>query len=196
MADVQKLMENLKKEGFETSCFETKTQALEYLCEKIKGCSVAFGGCQTAKEMNLYEHLEPNNKVIWHWMGDEQKDAAFSDVYITSANGVAETGELVNIDGTGNRVASTMFGHKKVYYIIGVNKIEPDLHKAIWRARNIAAPLNARRLERKTPCTASEELKCFDCNSPDRICRGMVIQMEKMKSCECEVVIINESLGM
>ena len=79
-------------------------------------------------------------------------EATSAEVYISSLNGVSENGELINIDGGGNRVASTLYGHKKVYFIIGENKIAPDYDAALWRARNIAAPLNAKRLEKRTPC--------------------------------------------
>ena len=117
-------------------------------------------------------------------------------MYISSANGVAETGELVNIDGTGNRVAATLYGPEKVYFIVGINKLTPTLEAAIWRARNIASPLNAKRLGRKTPCALSEVMKCYDCQSPERICRGMTIHMGPMKGVgETIVVLIDEELG-
>ena len=72
-----------------------------------------------------------------------RKAAMQTDVYLTSANALAETGEIINIDGVGNRVASTLFGHEKVYYVIGENKLESDFEKAVARARNIAAPQRA-----------------------------------------------------
>ena len=109
---------------------------------------------------------------------------------------MAKTGEIVNIDGMGNRIASTVFGHKKLYFIVGKNKIADDLDGAIWRARNIAAPLNAKRFNVKTPCVAHGGGKCFDCKSPERICNGMVITMGKMSGVgEMEVVLIGEELG-
>ena len=91
-------------------------------------------------------------------------------------------------------VASTLFGHKKVYFIIGVNKIAPDYDAALWRARNIAAPMNAKRLEKKTPCVQTG--RCMNCSSPERICRGLVVLWEKPFAIEeMEVVIVNQSLG-
>lgn len=122
--------------------------------------------------------------------------SAQAQVYLTSANGVAETGEIINIDGTGNRIAAAQYGREKVYIIIGVNKIAPDFESALWRARNIAAPLNAKRLDRKTPCALSSEMKCYDCDSPERICRGLSVFYRKLNGVkDCEVVIINEELG-
>ena len=133
--------------------------------------------------MGLSEELSKNNEVYWHWITPGPatlESASKAEVYITSANGLSETGEIVNIDGSGNRVASTLYGHDTVYFICGINKLEPDLDAAIHRARNIASPLNARRLERKTPC-ATGELKCHDCSSPDRICKGLVVLWKKTK---------------
>ena len=91
-------------------------------------------------------------------------------------------------------MSSSLYGHKKVYFIVGVNKLEPTLEKAMWRARNIASPKNAQRLNRKTPCAAKGD-RCYDCNSPERICNGFVIHARKMSSCEMEIVFVNEPLG-
>ena len=116
-------------------------------------------------------------------------------IYICPLNGVAETGELVNIDGGGNRLASGLFGHEKVYFIIGVNKIAPDLNGAVWRARNIAGPKNARRLEKKTPCAVHAD-HCYDCKSPERICAAMTIYWRKPAlTPEMEIVIVDQELG-
>ena len=117
-----------------------------------------------------------------------------TDIYLTSANGVAETGEIINIDGTGNRVSSTLYGHKKVYFVIGINKIAPDYEKALWRARNIASPKNAQRIGVNTPCAAKGD-KCYDCKSPQRICNALVVLWRKPKAFQAEVVIVGEELG-
>ncbi len=115
-------------------------------------------------------------------------------MYISSLNGVSENGELINIDGGGNRAASTLYGHRKVYFLVGSNKIAPDYEAALWRARNIAAPLNARRLEKKTPCVRTG--RCMNCSSPERICRALVVLWEKPALIdEVEVVLIDQSLG-
>ena len=107
---------------------------------------------------------------------------------------MAETGELVNIDGTCNRIASSVYGHKRVYFVVGVNKIEPDYDRALWRARNVAAPKNAQRLGRKTPCAVKAD-RCYDCKSPERICRGLVVLWEAVANMEMEVVLIDQDLG-
>jgi len=200
MANVEKLKENLERNGFVVSYYETAAEATAALKEAIKGKTVGFGGSCTLRDMGLFEALSEENQVFWHWkqqpMNEIRSKANAADVYLTSLNGVAETGELINIDGDGNRLAATTFGDKKVYFIIGVNKIAPDFHSALHRARNIAAPLNARRLNKETPCAMGSEVKCYDCSSPNRICKGMTVLYKKMGGVtEMEVMIINEELG-
>ena len=200
MANVQKLKENLERNGFVVSYYETAAEATAVLVESIKGKTVGFGGSCTLRDMGLFEALSENNQVFWHWkqqpMNEIRSKANAAEVYLTSLNGVAETGELINIDGDGNRLAATTFGDKKVYFIIGVNKIAPDFHSALNRARNIAAPLNARRLNKETPCAMGNEVKCYNCQSPNRICKGITILERKLGGVtEMEVMIINEELG-
>ena len=198
--DIESVLGNLKKHGFHALWFETKEEAAQYLCDEIKGSSVGFGGSVTAQAMGLYEKLGECNEVFWHWCaqdrGEAQKKAAAAKVYILSANALSETGEIVNIDGNGNRLASAFYGHERVVFVVGVNKIVPDLSAAIDRARNIASPLNARRLQRKTPCALSEPMRCHNCSSPERICSGMSILYERMWSTpQMDVLLINEELG-
>ena len=117
-----------------------RQEAADYLDPQIDGTTVGIGGSMTVKAMGLYPRLSAHNQVIWHWEGAICAEAATTEVYLTSANGVAETGELINIDGNCNRVASSVYGHKRVYYVVGINKIEPDYDRALWRARNVAPP--------------------------------------------------------
>lgn len=194
--DTEKLLANLSSHRFSAKYFDTAKAAADYLSAELKGEKIGFGGSMTAQEMGLYELLGKENEVLWHWKNPADKERFHEfTTYITSANAVSETGELVNIDGTGNRVSATLYGAKKVFFVCGKNKITPDLSSAIERARNVAAPLNAKRLNRKTPCAVTG--KCADCNSPERICAAMVIHMRPMMSAErTEVIIIGEELGM
>ena len=195
MADFNKLRANLERNGFAVSCFETAQQAADYLDAKLDGKSVGHGGSITLKELGLIDRLKTHAQVRSHWLGDSFADAAASSVYLTSVNGLAETGELINIDGTGNRVASTIFGHEEVYFLVGSNKIAPDYDAALWRARNIASPKNAQRLGKKTPCAVRGD-KCYDCKSPERICRALAVLWEKPTGIgRAEVVLIDEPLG-
>ena len=194
--DYGKLKKSFEDHRFLTSYFETKEEAASYLKDKIRGERVGFGGSMTCQEMGLYEVLKENNQVVWHWEGGELRRAMLADVYLTSVNGLAETGEIVNIDGNCNRVAASMFGPKRVYYVVGINKIAPDFEKALWRARNVAAPKNAQRLGKKTPCAVKAD-RCYDCKSPERICRGLSVLWRKPTGFEqAEVVLIEEELGM
>ena len=105
MADLEKLRANLEARGFRTTYFPTADEAAAYLDGQIDGKTVGIGGSMTVKEMGLYPRLAAHNQVVWHWEGGALRDAVLTDVYITSANALAETGEIVNIDGNGNRVS-------------------------------------------------------------------------------------------
>ena len=193
----ESVKKNLESRGFSVKTFATAGEAAAYLDSAIDGASVGFGGSMTLKDMGLYERLESHNEVCWHWVnGPEDRMKAMNiQVYVTSANGLAETGEIINIDGSGNRVASTLYGHKKVYFVIGRNKLAPTYEEALWRARNIASPKNAQRLGVKTPCAIQGD-RCYDCKSPDRICRGLVVLWGPMIGMETEVILVDEDLGM
>ena len=189
--------QNLETRGFSVRTFATAAEAAAYLNEAIDGKTVGFGGSVTLKDMGLYELLGSHNEVHWHWVNGpgERKAAVQTQVYLSSANGLAETGEIINIDGGGNRVASTLYGHEKVYLVIGRNKLAPTYDEALWRARNIASPKNAQRLGRKTPCAVKGD-RCYDCKSPERICRGLVVLWGPMMGMETEVILVDEDLGM
>ncbi len=199
--DLNKTIAALKRNGYQVSVFENKEEAAAYLNRQIDDTSVGIGGSITLQQLGIYESLSAHNQVSWHWYcadgqtPDQARHAAAqAKVYLASVNAISEDGELVNIDGHGNRLASTLYGHDKVCFVAGINKIAPDLAAAVKRARNTAAPRNAQRLDCKTPCAACGD-RCYDCRSQDRICNAMVIHYRKMTSCEMEVVLIKESLG-
>ena len=201
MTQFDVVRKNLESRGFSVSCFETAAAAADYLDSQIDGKTVGFGGSMTLATMGLYERLGSHNELHWHWRIPEgstanavRAAASTSEIYVCSVNGLAETGEIVNIDGTCNRLASIFYGHQKVYLVVGQNKLAQDYDAALWRARNIAAPLNNRRLARKTPCAIKAD-KCYDCRSPERICAGLSVLWTKPDSCAYEVVLIGEDLG-
>jgi len=198
MTDFTKVRENLMARGYTVREFATGMQAAQYLNTVIDGVSVGIGGSSTVKDLGLYDSLKSHNTVFWHWMQEAvtaRRQAMQTDIYLTSVNALAETGELVNIDGAGNRVAATLFGHQKIYFLIGRNKLTPDLDAAIWRARNVAAPQRAKQLNAKTPCAEKAD-RCYDCKSPGRICRGLVTLWGPMMSMEAEILLIDEDLGL
>lgn len=188
---------NLEERGYAVRVFAAGAEAAAYLDGAIDGRTVGLGGSLTLDQLGLYEALGKHNTVVWHWRqeaGTARREAMTTDVYLTSANGLAETGEILNIDGIGNRVAATLFGHEKVYFVIGRNKLAPTCEEALWRARNIASPKNAQRLGKKTPCAVRGD-RCYDCRSPERICRGLVTLWGPMMGMEAEVLLVDEDLG-
>ena len=137
MTDFSTVKKNLETRGFQVSTFQTAAEAADYLNAAMDGVSVGFGGSITLDQMGLYEKLRTHNDVVWHWKTDDKLPARYramtTDMYVTSVNGLAETGELVNIDGIGNRVAGTLFGHRKVWFVVGRNKLAPTYEEALWR---------------------------------------------------------------
>lgn len=199
--DFSTVEKNLKNRGYAVTSFETASEAVKYLDMQIDNQTVGFGGSMTLEQMGLFEALQSHNTVFWHYRIPKGKTdnevrlaANRAAIYISSVNGLAETGEIINIDGNCNRIASIFYGHEKVYLVIGKNKLEKDYDSALYRARNVASPLNAKRLGVKTPCAVKGD-KCYDCKSPERICRGLSVLWEKPMTGEFEVVLIHESLG-
>ena len=194
------LKAKLEANGFAVSVFSTGGEASAYLNEQIDRRTVGMGGSMTIAELGLRESLSSHNVVFSHGFtpgapAQVQKLAAGAEIYLLSANGIAaDIGALLNIDGTGNRVSSSLYGHQKVYLLAGRNKISPDFHSALQRVRNVVAPKNAQRLGRKTPCALRAD-RCYDCNSPERICRGLTVLYKKMNSMDMEVVLVDQELG-
>lgn len=198
MADFEKARKNLENRGFRAHVFATGAEAADYLAQTLHNTCIGIGGSVTIDEIGVYDRLSADNDVIWRWKKptpDSRERGAAAETFLCSANGVSETGEIVNIDGYGNRVAPTIYGPQRVFLVVGKNKIAPDLNGAIDRARNIAAPLNARRLNRHTPCAVGEP-RCHDCRSPEKICGVMtVFFMPPTSIKEFHVLLVNEDLG-
>lgn len=199
--NMENAIAQLKKKGYGVSFFETADSAAAYLDAAIHHKTVGFGDSATLAGMGLFEKLSRHNEVYDPQQCctgtdflDTAKQCLTTEVYLTSVNALAETGELVNVDGTGNRLAGSLFGHEKVYFVAGTNKLVPTLEKAIGRARNTAAPKNAMRLGLKTPCAQTGD-RCYDCSSPDRICNGMLVHLRKMHDVDMEIILIDENLG-
>lgn len=194
--NIDSAVKNLKLRGFAVSRFSTGAEAAEYLCSALAGQTVGIGGSKTIDEMGLYDML-PADSTFWHWRvpGDATYAAAASaSVYLSGANAISEDGEILSIDGRGNRLAGQLFGHKKVYIVASVDKICADFDSALSRARNVAAVQNCKRFPNNTPCKLDD--MCHDCRSADRICRALVVLWGPMMGMETEVVLIDEKLGM
>lgn len=191
--------QSLEARGYTVRAFSTGKEAADYLDANLDGKSVGFGGSATLDALGLYERLGSHNETVWHWKWEDpaaaRRAAQSAEVYLTSVNALAETGELVNIDGAGNRVAATLFGHEKVFFVIGRNKLAPTCDEAVWRARNVAAPRRAKQLGKKTPCAVKCD-RCYDCKSPERICRGLAVLWGPMMGMAAEVLLVDEDLGL
>ncbi|SNS36963.1 Uncharacterised ACR, YkgG family COG1556 [Anaerovirgula multivorans] len=198
---VKELIRNLEKRKINAKFFNTKEEAkTEILKELETHTNIGIGGSMTIMEMNLHEELMKKGKnVHWHWLVEPEKRnevrqlASNADVYLTSTNALTESGELVNIDGMGNRVSAMYYGPKKVVVVCGINKICSDLISAMDRIKAEACPPNAKRLGLKTPCALTGN--CNNCLSEDRMCNVTVIINHKPMTIDLNVYIIGESLG-
>lgn len=200
--NTQNVIQNLKKRGFCPYYFEDREKAVQFVLDLIPdGETVGMGGSMTVKELDIDNKLANRGTTVYSHslVAPELKNKVYqlantADWYISSTNALTESGDFVNIDGSANRISALCFGVKKVIYILGVNKITPDLESAISRVRNVAAPLNTRRLNKNTPCATSGQ--CCYCDSPDCICNATLISHHPTRYQEkVYVVIINESLG-
>lgn len=195
---VDALIANGMKAVYTDTAEKAKIIALDMIPE---GSSVGFGGSITLSEIGLMDELKKRNYQLINPTGDIpidektrlRREAITSDYYFTGTNAVTLDGKLVNIDGTGNRVASMIFGPKHVIVITGVNKISRTLEDALNRAKEEAAVMNARKLKRKTPCAITG--KCSDCQSEERICNITTIIDRKPRETDITVIIIGEELG-
>ena len=188
----------LVKNGFKVKAFNNISEAKIDLLSEIKSDeSVGIGGSITIDQMDIYDDLKARDgEVYWHWRKDIPNAidmAKNADTYITSTNALTMDGKLVNMDGNGNRVAAMIYGHKDVYIIVGKNKICKDYEEARDRIRNVAAPMNAKRLNLETPCVYTG--KCEDCNSPQRICKAEVILHRNPNVTNINIYLIDEELG-
>lgn len=196
-----KLQETLRAKGYIAEVCETKEEAAAYIDSQIDLRVVGIGGSQTVAQMKLFDRLASHNEVFWHdekpegmTVMETRQAATRAEVYISSVNAISMDGVIINIDNTGNRVAAISFGPDKVFLVIGENKVAEDYDSALFRARNVAAPKNAKRLNRKTPCALTGD-KCYDCKSPERICRNLSVLWNRPAGIEYHVVLINEELG-
>lgn len=200
-------MNNALRKRLEDRCFlvheaENGQQAKEIALSLIGQRSVGIGGSKTVKQIGLYDALTAQgNEVHWHWTVDkehkkEARDRAIaSDVYICSANALLDDGRIIQIDGTGNRVAGLLYGPPCVILIVGKQKLCPDYDTAIARIKRDACPENARRLGVNTPCALTGV--CHDCRPPARMCNATVIIEYPLRiHKEFHVILVDEELGL
>ncbi len=197
MKKLQKLAATLNKRGYETEVFDNRSVLNERTLEFIRGHTVGYGSCRTLEHLELHKLISRHAKEVFPHIpgeaGDDERNALTADFYFASANAVSMDGHIINIDGTGNRVAATCFGPGRVIYLIGSNKIADTLDEAMKRAKDTAVKL-AKHFNRKTPCVKTG--KCEDCLSPGCICSVTVIHRRKPNGVKISVFLINEALGL
>ena len=181
-------IEGLRRRGYEAVGVATKAEALKLvMAEAERAESVGWGGSESVKEIGARDALVAAGKEI----RDHQTSM---DLFLLSANAITSDGVIVNIDGTGNRIAASIFGPKRVVYVIGRNKVvNGGVLEAIARAKRCACPPNCRRLGKKTPC--AEFGVCADCDSPDRICKVTAIFDRAPTHTPTKVILVDENLG-
>ena len=199
----KKAIEKLVAHDFKAIYMKKKEEAVQEIWKHITPKQkIGVGGSLTVRGLGILEKLEVEGYTIYdHWKPGLSKEKILeirksqmtSDLFLSSSNALTLNGELVNIDGIGNRVNSINFGPGKVILVVGYNKIVEDVQEAIKRIKNVTAPLNARRLNMDVPCAKAG--KCVDCNSPNRICRVIVIHERKPSLTDLHIILVGEELG-
>jgi len=200
---MKKTVEKLEAHEFKALYVRTKEEAANEIWKYINPKTrVGAGGSVTIRELGVLDKLKANGNLVydvWNTVLSQEesfqirKNQMTSDLFLSSVNAVTMNGELVNIDGMGNRVNATNFGPKKVILVAGYNKIVVDVQEAIKRIKNVAAPMNARRLNLDVPCAKLG--KCVDCDSPNRMCRILMIHEWKPTWTDILVILVREELG-
>ncbi len=199
-----KAVESLGGNGFTTQYCATPQQATDYIISQAASAvTVGFGGSMSIVGMGVETCLRDQGKQILNHgnpalTADEKLEIMRSqltcDLFISGCNALTLSGELVNIDGIGNRAASMLFGPRKVIVVAGRNKlVDGTVEDAILRIKQMSAPPNARRLNMNTPCARTGF--CSNCNSPDRICRATTIIDRKPRLTDLHVLVVNADLG-
>jgi L-lactate utilization protein LutB len=201
------LKDALEVNNFEVHIAENVDSAKKIVREilaRIGAKSMSWGGSMTYVQTGLYQELKdsPGVEVLDTYqkglppeeMLERRRRSLLVDLFITGTNAVTETGQLVNLDMTGNRVAGLTFGPRNVLVLAGRNKVVPDIEDAMQRIKNYAAPANAMRLDKKTPCIKTSI--CEECRSLDRICNTWTITEKSFPKGRIKIVLINEDLGL
>jgi L-lactate utilization protein LutB len=199
----ERCVKNLKSHGFD-ACFVADADEARDLILQLTAdfVSFGFGGSDTTRSLGLIEMLVKQGKEVFDHLAEgfdlatsleNRKAQMRSDCFFCSANALSMTGEIVNVDGVGNRTNAMSFGPKKVIVVAGINKVTPDLNSALARVQQVAGPMRAKSLGMPTPC--AETGICNDCNVPQRICRITTILHRKPMLTDMSVVLVNKNMG-
>jgi L-lactate utilization protein LutB len=201
---IEKTLSSLKKNGMEALYYPGRTEAKEEVLKRIPPMAkVGIGGSVTLREMGLLDELRRRGNVLFdHWREGLSKEERFevglkqqsSEIFLTSTNALTQDGKLINVDATGNRVTSMIFGPPRVIVVTGINKIVKDIHEGLDRIKRVVAPRNCQRRKDPTPCAI--DLVCHDCSSPGRLCRiTTIIERRPFATKEFVVILVGEELG-
>ncbi|RJP64114.1 MAG: lactate utilization protein [Candidatus Abyssobacteria bacterium SURF_17] len=203
MDEIQKTIEALQANNIECVFVQNKQEALKKALEMIPvGATVGLGGSVTVEQIGLLAELRSGKYTVYdqYESGIDMEEnmrrrraGLTAHYFVTGTNAVTMDGQLVNVDGLGNRVAAQAFGPEKVILVAGKNKIVKDVHEAFDRLEKIAAPINAKRVNAATPC--ADTGVCIDCDSPARICNIYTIIRRMMIPGRITVILVNDSLG-
>lgn len=198
------LEKNLRARHFDAYYCQTKEEALRKALELIpEGSSVAWGGAMSCEQIGLMDtvragNYRPIDRALCKTPEEKQqaaREAMFADVFLSGANALSLDGQMVNIDGTGNRVAATIYGPEQVIIVAGMNKVAESLDEAVRRARTVAAPMNKQRFDiNNTPCAVTGV--CADCKSEGCICNQIVITRHCRPTGRIRFILVGEDLGM
>ena len=197
------LVKNLRSRHYDAYYCETKADALAKALELIpKGATVGWGGAMSAKQIGLldavnagdYNAIDRDKTSTPEERKKAMKSCLLADVFITGANALSLDGQMVNIDGVGNRVAAIVYGPESILVIAGMNKVMDTLEAAVIRARTIAAPMNKQRFPHQTPCEITGA--CGDCKSEGCICNQILITRNSKPAGRIKVILVGEELGL
>jgi L-lactate utilization protein LutB len=201
---IQKTLSSLKKNGMEALYSSNRTEAKEEVLKRIPpGTKIGIGGSVTLREMGLLDELRKRGHELFdHWQDGLSKEERFevgrkqqrSEIFLTSTNALTRDGKLINVDATGNRVTSMIFGPPEVIVVTGINKIVKDIQEGLDRIKKMVAPQNCQRRKDQTPCAV--DLICHDCNGPGRLCRiTTIIERKPFATKNFAVILVGEDLG-
>lgn len=208
-AELQKTLRNLTANGFDARIAKNSVEAKELVLSSIsKGAVVGAADSATIRQLGIIEELENHGfQVLNPFTRELTTDPArtvarddisrqmfFCDVLIAGTNTVTTSGELVNVDAVGNRVASMIFGPRRVFIVAGRNKIVRDVEEALYRIKNVIAPFHARTKKFATPCARTG--KCCNCSAPKRICSVITIMEKKPWRTDISIILVEEDMGL
>ena len=201
-AMAKSIIKNLEKRNMEGYYFETGAECVKAITDSIPdGSVISWGGSETIKEIGLMDAIHNGSYELIDRTSAKNPEEArqiysktvLADYYLMSSNAITIDGELINIDGNGNRVACLIQGPAHIIIVSGMNKIVTDVESGVARVRNMASPPNAIRLNKQIPCAATGH--CNDCLAPDCFCNQVVITRRSGHTGRIKVYLVGEELG-